>query len=89
MFSHIMVGSNDIARSKTFYDAVFAAMGADPVIVDDVKKRLIYRKDGAAFIEVASCYGCGACAAECPGKAITLQHFTDAQILAKEKAAFN
>ena len=44
---------------------------------------------GAAFIEVASCYGCGACAAECPGKAITLLHFTDAQILAKEKAAFN
>jgi heterodisulfide reductase subunit A len=45
--------------------------------------------DGAAYIEVASCYGCGACASECPGKAITLQHFTDAQILAKEKAAFN
>ena len=45
-------------------------------------------KEGAAYIEVASCYGCGACAAECPGKAITLQHFTDAQILAKEKAAF-
>ncbi len=44
-------------------------------------------KDGKAYIEVASCYGCGACAAECPGKAITLQHFTDAQILAKEKAA--
>ena len=43
--------------------------------------------DGAAKIEVAQCYGCGACAAECPGKAITLQHFTDAQILAKEKAA--
>jgi heterodisulfide reductase subunit A2 len=46
-------------------------------------------KDGAAHIEVAQCYGCGACAAECPGKAITLQHFTDAQLLAKEKAAFN
>ncbi len=46
-------------------------------------------KDGAAFIEVASCYGCGACVAECPGKAISLQHFTDDQILAKEKAAFN
>ncbi len=43
--------------------------------------------DGAAHIEVAQCYGCGACAAECPGKAITLQHFTDAQILAKERAA--
>jgi len=28
MFSHIMIGSNDIARSKKFYDALFAAMGA-------------------------------------------------------------
>ena len=27
MFSHIMVGSNDIARSKKFYDALFTAMG--------------------------------------------------------------
>jgi hypothetical protein len=23
MFSHIMIGSNDIARSKKFYDALF------------------------------------------------------------------
>ena len=30
MFSHIMIGSNDIARSKKFYDALFAAMGAQP-----------------------------------------------------------
>ena len=28
MFSHIMIGSNDMARSKKFYDALFAAMGA-------------------------------------------------------------
>ena len=26
MFSHIMIGSNDMARSKKFYDALFAAM---------------------------------------------------------------
>ncbi len=45
-------------------------------------------QDGAAHIEVASCFGCGACVAECPGKAITLHHFTDTQILAKEHAAF-
>ena len=44
--------------------------------------------NGAAHIEVASCFGCGACVAECPGKAITLHHFTDRQILAKEHAAF-
>ena len=30
MFSHIMVGSNDIARSKKFYDALFVAMGGNP-----------------------------------------------------------
>ena len=34
MFSHIMIGSNDIARSKTFYDAVFGAMGAKPGVED-------------------------------------------------------
>jgi hypothetical protein len=27
MFSLIMIGSNDIARSKKFYDALFAANG--------------------------------------------------------------
>jgi heterodisulfide reductase subunit A-like polyferredoxin len=38
---------------------------------------------GEAEIEVARCQGCGACAAECPAKAIELQHYEDAQILAK------
>ena len=30
MFSHIMIGSNDIARSKKFYDALFTAIGGQP-----------------------------------------------------------
>ena len=34
MFSHMMVGSNDIARAKTFYDATFGAMGGKPAIED-------------------------------------------------------
>ncbi len=42
--------------------------------------------NGAAHIEPASCYGCGACAAECPGKAITLEHSTDEQVLAGQRA---
>jgi len=41
---------------------------------------------GAAEIDVSKCQGCGVCAAECPAKAITLQHFTDKQVLAKVKA---
>ena len=30
MFSHIMVGVNDLEASKRFYDAVFAVMGVGP-----------------------------------------------------------
>ena len=41
MFSHIMVGSNDIARSKKFYDAIFVAMGAQPG-VEVASGRLLY-----------------------------------------------
>ena len=40
MFSHIMVGSNDIARSKKFYDALFAAIGAEPGTEDTARGRL-------------------------------------------------
>lgn len=43
-------------------------------------------KDGHAVIEPAQCHGCGICAAECPAKVITLQHFTDEQLLAKSSA---
>jgi catechol 2,3-dioxygenase-like lactoylglutathione lyase family enzyme len=35
MFSHIMVGANDIAASKAFYDATFAAMGVTQSFTDD------------------------------------------------------
>jgi heterodisulfide reductase subunit A len=43
---------------------------------------------GAAKIDVATCRGCGICAAECPVKAIQLKHFTDKQIVEKAKALF-
>jgi catechol 2,3-dioxygenase-like lactoylglutathione lyase family enzyme len=49
MFSHVMVGSNDIARSKTFYDALFAAVGGKPGRQDD-KGRLIYAHNGGLFL---------------------------------------
>jgi heterodisulfide reductase subunit A-like polyferredoxin len=43
---------------------------------------------GAAEITAAACRGCGLCPAECPAKAIQLQHYTDEQVLAKEEALF-
>lgn len=41
---------------------------------------------GHANIEQAICQGCGVCVSECPGKAISLQFFTDDQVLAKVAA---
>ena len=49
MFSHVMIGSNDIARSKRFYDALFGAIGGRPGRQDD-KNRLIYLHDGGIFM---------------------------------------
>ncbi len=34
MFSHIMVGTNDLDKAKTFYDAVLGAVGIAPAVVD-------------------------------------------------------
>jgi len=43
-------------------------------------------KTGARVV-AAACMGCGTCAAECRFDAISMQHFTDAQILAQVDAA--
>ena len=50
MFSHIMIGSNDIARSKKFYDALFTAIGAAPGTEDTARGRLAYTHNGARFM---------------------------------------
>jgi catechol 2,3-dioxygenase-like lactoylglutathione lyase family enzyme len=34
MFSHIMVGANDVQQAKVFYDAVLGALGCDPGVMD-------------------------------------------------------
>ena len=49
MFSHVMVGSNDTARSKKFYDALFVAMGANAG-TEDARGRLIYTHNGGRFM---------------------------------------
>lgn len=49
MYSHMMVGTNDIARSKRFYDSLFGAIGGKPGIEDD-KGRLLYLHNGGIFL---------------------------------------
>jgi catechol 2,3-dioxygenase-like lactoylglutathione lyase family enzyme len=48
MYSHIMVGANDIQASRTFYDAVLGAMGHAPGVMDE-KGRVFYFTDTGIF----------------------------------------
>lgn len=34
MFSHIMIGTNDLEKAKTFYDAVLGTLGVGPSMMD-------------------------------------------------------
>ena len=46
MFSHIMVGANDIAESKVFYDAVLGTLGYEPGVIDDKGRCFYFEKSG-------------------------------------------
>src|SRR5215475_10991103 len=48
MFSHVMVGTDDIAASKKFYDAVFGTIGI-PAGTTDPKGRIFYRTKTGVF----------------------------------------
>ncbi len=50
MFSHIMVGSNDLDRSKTFYDAALGGLGYSSGNAMGMK--VFYRGEGGAFAVV-------------------------------------
>ncbi len=52
MFNHIMIGSNDIERSKRFYDAVLGTLGAGEAVRNQASTghvRLFYRHNGNTF----------------------------------------
>jgi catechol 2,3-dioxygenase-like lactoylglutathione lyase family enzyme len=49
MYSHVMVGSNDLDASKRFYDALFTALGGREGRVDP-KGRLVYINNGGIFL---------------------------------------
>ncbi|TAK51948.1 MAG: VOC family protein [Gammaproteobacteria bacterium] len=52
MFSHVMVGTNDIERSMRFYDAVLGVLGAGAALRNAAStghQRLFYRHDGGTF----------------------------------------
>ncbi|NMW32997.1 VOC family protein [Altererythrobacter sp. RZ02] len=52
MLNHIMIGSSDIEKSKSFYNAVLGVLGAgEPMahVNDTGQTRLFYQHDGSTF----------------------------------------
>jgi len=47
MFSHVMIGTNDLQKSKAFYDAVLGALGVKPGFVD--RHRVFWRTPTGVF----------------------------------------
>ena len=47
MFSHIMIGTNDLDRAKAFYDAVLGTLGVKPGAVD--RHRVFWRTPSGVF----------------------------------------
>ena len=46
MFSHVMVGANDVQVSKNFYDAILGALGHEPGVIDDKGRCFYFTKSG-------------------------------------------
>jgi catechol 2,3-dioxygenase-like lactoylglutathione lyase family enzyme len=49
MFSHVMLGANDIPASKEFYDATISALGGRAGSIDP-KGRVFYAHNGGVFL---------------------------------------
>jgi catechol 2,3-dioxygenase-like lactoylglutathione lyase family enzyme len=51
MFSHVMLGTNDVERSKAFYDALLATLDVQPGFVDKHpdKTRVFWRTKTGVF----------------------------------------
>ncbi|MFO1235478.1 MAG: VOC family protein [Alphaproteobacteria bacterium] len=47
MFSHIMIGTNDLDRAKTFYDKLLGTLGVPPAVVDG--NRIFYITQTGVF----------------------------------------
>ena len=48
MYSHIMVGANNVEESKTFYDAILGTLGCGEGVYDE-KGRVFYFTDTGVF----------------------------------------
>jgi catechol 2,3-dioxygenase-like lactoylglutathione lyase family enzyme len=47
MFSHVMIGTNDLDKAKEFYDTLLATLGVSPAVID--RHRIFYRTKTGTF----------------------------------------
>jgi len=47
MFSHVMIGTNDLEKAKSFYDALLGTLGVPPGRLD--RHRIFYRTKTGTF----------------------------------------
>jgi catechol 2,3-dioxygenase-like lactoylglutathione lyase family enzyme len=50
VYSHLSIGSNDLEKSKTFYDALFAVLGGSPATINPVTARMFYAHNGGLLM---------------------------------------
>ncbi len=48
MFSHVVVGTDDVGSAKNFYDAVLGTLGICAAFADE--SRVMYQQNGISFI---------------------------------------
>lgn len=46
MFSHIMVGADDVEKAKVFYDAILGELGHKPGVMDPKGRCFYFTKEG-------------------------------------------
>ncbi len=61
MFSHVMIGTNDLEKAKAFYDATLGALGAKPGVMNG--ERVVYMHGGNLFLVTKPINGEPACGA--------------------------
>lgn len=64
MFSHIMVGANDVQKAKIFYDAILGEIGCKPGVIDENGRCFYFTKSGVFAISKpidgeTACHGNG------------------------------
>ena len=61
MFSHIVLGANDIAAAQKFYDAALTALGHKPGVEVGEGSRLVYQSDNGILMITKPLNGDPAC----------------------------